>query len=344
MNLNGKQVTILGAGITGLEAAKHLAVSGIEVVMLERTSQPGGQAAALSCKAVDGCVRCGACMVQERLKEIMRFPNIRIISDARVAQIARQYGFTITCESNKGVSTTHSDAVLVSTGFQAYDPSAKPYGYGYIPDVITTLEAEALLKRHGKIQRPSNNQEPKSIAFIQCVGSRDSRLNHPWCSKICCGSSLRMARLIQHRQPGTLATFFYIDVQTFGKNFQHYYNESKNTIQMIRAIPGDIFKTSDNQMLAAFFDPQTQKAGEAVFDLVILAVGLTPAKENVELARLLDFPLTPWGFWRSHRDGATGRAKGIFTAGAALGPMSIPECIDSAGQAAWDIVQFLGTT
>jgi heterodisulfide reductase subunit A len=343
LNLNGKRVTILGAGITGLEAARHLAALGLEVVLIERSSQAGGHAAALSCKATDGCVRCGACLVQERLNTIGQLANVRILVQTQVTTIERQNGLTISYESPAGSGKLRSDAVLVATGFKVYDPTEKPYGYGQFEDVITHLEAEGLMKTHGELNRPSDGRKPDSIAFIQCVGSRDSRLGHPWCSKICCGSALRMGRLIQHRQPDTAVTFFYIDVQTFGRNFQVFYANAKSKVQMVRAIPGDIFKTADHRLQATFFDPHTQKSNEATFDLIILSVGLMPAPWNVDLARALDWPLTPWGFFCSHRDGGNTGGRGIFTAGAALGPMSISECIDSAGQAAWEMAQFLGS-
>lgn len=343
MNLEGKQVAILGAGITGLAAAGRLAALGLDVTMIERTASAGGHTALFNCKAVDGCVRCGACTAREMLTSIDRFPNIRILSGARITRVEHKHPFSISYEDHAGSGILQCDAILLATGFRAYDPSEKPYGYGKLPGVITNLEAEAILKTHGVIKRPSDGFEPVHLAFIQCVGSRDSRLRHPWCSKICCGSALRMARLIQHRQPQTQVTFFYIDVQTFGRNFQAYYEQTQKTVHMTRAIPGDIFETVDHQLQVTYFDPQSRQAGEAVFDMVILSVGLTPDPGNTDLARLLDWPLNPWGFFFSHRDEATSGTRGIFTAGAALGPMSIAESIDSAGHAGRDIVQFLGT-
>lgn len=341
MNLKGKQVAILGAGVTGLAAAGQLAPLGLEVTLIERSPAAGGHAALLSCKAIDGCVRCGACTARAMTENIARFPNIRLITDARLTRVARASRFNITYEDRAGPGTLQSDALLLTTGFRAYDPGDKPYGYGKFPNVTTNLEAEAVLQSHGLLKRPSDGAEPGHIAFIQCVGSRDSRRHHPWCSKICCGSALRMARLIQHRQPRIQATFFYIDVQTFGKNFQTFYDQTRTSVHMVRAIPGDIFEIPGHQLLVTYFDPHSRQGGEAVFDMVILSVGLTPDPANAELARTLGWPLNPWGFFHSHRDERTGDASGVFTAGAALGPMSIAESIDSAGQAGWDMVQYL---
>jgi len=189
------------------------------------------------------------------------------------------------------------------------------------------------------LTRPSDALLPERIAFIQCVGSRDSRIGHPWCSKICCGAALRLARLIQQRRPHTTVTFFYIDVQTFGKNFQKYYDQTCRQVRMVRAIPGDIVQTEAQGLQLAYFDPDTRKALEESFDLVVLSTGITP--NNKDLAGMLEVPLADTGFFLSHEIQAAGKGEGIFTAGAALGPMSIAESIDSAGKAAWELLNYL---
>jgi heterodisulfide reductase subunit A len=96
-----------------------------------------------------------------------------------------------------------------------------------------------------------------------------------------------MARLIQSRQEETQITFFYIDVQTFGKNFQSFYTEASEQIKMIRAIPGDIINTEKDELQVIYFDPQTRSAEEAFFDAVVLSVGLIPPGNNQRLAEQL---------------------------------------------------------
>lgn len=343
MTLNGKEVAIVGAGVAGLAAADALTRWGAAVTVFEKGPVAGGHAARFSCKATDRCITCGACVAADLLHRTAGRSDIAILTQSRIEQIARDkgIGITYTCQGQPG--TLQADALLVTSGFAPYDPSPKSYGYGQFPNVVTNLDAERILRLHGRMLRPSDNKPPERMAFIQCVGSRDAGIGHPWCSKICCGSSLRMARLIQHRQSQVAVTVFYIDIQTFSRNFEHYYGECRRRLEMVRAIPGDILLADDDCLQVIFFDPRTRKASEALFDMVVLAVGLTPSSDNRALADMLAWPLADTGFFKPHGNGKDNPTPGVFTAGAALGPMSIADTIDSAGMAAGDIIRYLSS-
>jgi heterodisulfide reductase subunit A len=153
---------------------------------------------------------------------------------------------------------------------------------------------------------------------------------------------MRMARLIQFRQPDAQITFFYIDVQTFGKDFDCFYRKARDRFDMIRAIPGDIHQTETGQLEAIYFDPDARASTERRFDLVVLSVGLQPSPNNAHLAGILDHGLDADGFIARHGHPDQRPPAGIFTAGAATGPMSIPESVSSAEQAVFDIVRCLG--
>ncbi len=344
MNPREKQVAIVGAGVAGLAAADEIARWGVNITLLEQGPSVGGHAARFNCKALGECVTCGACLANERRLHLANKQNVSILTGVRITGIQCAASFTIRyqlTEDRNPAGELKADALLLTTGFKPYDPSDKPYGYGRFPNVLTLLDAEGRLQRHGHLSCPSDGQPPERIAFIQCVGSRDSRIGHPWCSKICCGAALRMARLIQQRRPQTAVTFFYIDVQTFGKNFQQYYDQTRRQVRMVRAIPGDIVQTEAQRLQVAYFDPDTRKALEAPFDMVILSAGIAPRPDNAILADMLGMPLAQSGFFLSHASQETGKGAGVFTAGAALGPMSIAESIDSAGKAVWDLLNYL---
>lgn len=236
-----------------------------------------------------------------------------------------------------------SDAIIIATGFQPFDPENKPYGYKTFENVITNLDLERMLRLESRVKRPSDNTTPKKIAFIQCVGSRDAKLKHLWCSRVCCASALRMARLIKMKNPESEMTFFYMDFQTFGKDFQKFYQDVKNDVRMIRIIPGDIYKTKDDRLRVTFYDNKNSEGREEIFDLVVLSVGLVPPKEIKALAQLLNFKLDVTGFVGSSQHDTMTSQAGIFTAGTALGPLTIPEAITHAGKAAWDVVKYLET-
>jgi heterodisulfide reductase subunit A len=238
--------------------------------------------------------------------------------------------------------TLGADAVLVAAGFHPFDPEDKPYGYHRFQNVVTHLDLERMLKQAGRVKRPGDDTAPGRIAFIQCVGSRDSKRNHLWCSKVCCASAMRMARRIKDRQPEIDITVFYMDVQTFGKDFEQFYKEAREDVRMVRAIPGDIYEVEEENLKVNVLDNTTHETLEEIFDLVVLSIGITPGKSNGELAELLHLNLDGSGFIASGDDAAPATNTGIFTAGTVRSPMSIPETIASAGSAARQIIKYLG--
>jgi heterodisulfide reductase subunit A2 len=339
-------VIVVGGGVTGLSAALALARRHVGVTLVENSRFLGGHAAQLSCKAVDRCVSCGACLVEERLREATHHPGIRILTETRLLSLRRESRFRATfertpSEENAEKSTRpdradaridcEADALLVATGFSPFDPSEKPYGYTVFEDVMTHLELDRTLRSRGIALRPSDAKRPGSIAFIQCVGSRDEKIDHLWCSRVCCGAALRMAGRIKGVSPDTDITFFYIDIQRFGKDFPETYRRIRSEFRMIRAIPGDVARTEEGRLRVSFFDPERRAPDERDFDLLVLSVGMTPNRDQGELSAILrDAPASGSRFFDADPDSSSG----IFFAGAATGPLGIAESVASGERAA----------
>jgi heterodisulfide reductase subunit A len=400
-------VLVIGAGVAGLSAGVDLARFNIDVKLIEKADFPGGHAIGFACKAADKCVKCGACLAEEKLKSALEHPHMEILSGSRVKHVSKTDRFVstvikkpvyidpekctacgkcmnqcpnpvavvggrsgnhrpffaldedrcrylkdqsctlcqdicpegaITLNQKETEFTLASDAIVVATGFQTYNPFEKPYGYGVFKNVITNLDLEWMLRRENGAKRPSDDSAPGRIAFIQCVGSRDVKLKRPWCSKICCASALRMAGLIKAQHPKTEITFFYIDVQTFGKDFEAVYRKLCDDIRMVRSIPGDIFITDENDLRVAFSDPVTRLPTEAVFDLVVLSTGIEPNPDTSRIAEILNLDLNTTGFIDQ---AGKNSESGVFSAGTVTGPMGISETISNAGSAAWQVLRFL---
>jgi heterodisulfide reductase subunit A len=235
------------------------------------------------------------------------------------------------------------DAVIVASGFTPADPAEKDqFGYGTHKNVVSALELERILRSRGKAIRPSDEKEPKKIAFIQCVGSRERK--RPFCSRAC-AYALRMAAAIRARQPDIETTTFYIDIQSFGKEFLKTYKALKADIRMVRMIPGDVYQVEGDRLCVSFMDHATHQALDEVFDMAVLSVGLMPGKDNKVLSELLRIDLDETGFFSppDHTAGRETTQDGIFVAGTARGPMDIADTIADAGKAAWEAARYLIT-
>jgi heterodisulfide reductase subunit A len=341
----GRTVAVIGGGVAGLTAALELTRFGFHVDIIEKAAFAGGHAIRFACKATDRCVSCGACIVHEKLAQAIAEPEVRILTGSRIEKISKLQNFEIKLSHKAEYSeptqlSLEADAVIWATGFSVFDPQNKPYGYGVFKNVITNLQLEDIVRGEGRATRPSDRRVPQSLAFIQCVGSRDARLNHLWCSKFCCGSALRMANLIKAREPQTQVSFFYIDLQTFGRDFEAFYRQVQQNVHMIRAIPGDIFQTEDGSLKVTFVNNDTHETVEERFDLVVLSAGMQPCKENRELAAQLNLAAEDSGFVENAAGDGKG-LPGVFVAGAADNPMTIAESIASAGSAVLKTIKYL---
>ncbi|MBA4369658.1 MAG: 4Fe-4S ferredoxin [Desulfobacterium sp.] len=333
-----KKVLIIGGGVAGLSAAIELAKLDVKVVLIEKEKTVGGYARQFTCKATDECVKCGACIVEGKIDEAVSHPNITICAGVCLTEIVQHDRFVISfIDRNNEKQACEVDAVVMATGFQPFDPINKPFGYKRFDDVITNLDLEKRLHQERAVKRPSDGSVPGKIAFIQCVGSRDSSLNHLWCSKVCCGSSLRMAKLIKSREESTEISFFYIDVQTFGKDFQYHYDLIRDQVRMIRAIPGDIFLTADRKLKLEYYLPAERKQIEELFDLVVLSVGITPNRNADPIAEKIGLKSTGSGFLDEQ---SMVSVPGVFTVGTARGPKSIAESVADAGRVALDVLNY----
>ena len=330
------RVLVIGAGIGGLTAANVLADHGLEVDLVERAPAPGGHAARLACKATDRCVRCGACLVTAAIEVATDHPRIRLHLSSRAEAVrATDAGFTYRLVSETAAAEAAADAVLIAAGFDLFDPRDKPYGFGLYPDVVTNLQVEALLRSPGGVVKPSDGTPPARVAFLQCVGSRDRKLDHLWCSTFCCGASVRAAARIKAARPETEITVFYIDIQSFSRDFESAWSEYRRSLRFVRGVPAEAFQDGSAGIRLAWLELESRQAREETFDLVVLACGMVPAAGLAEAAAGFGLRPEATGFLP-----AAG-APGVFAAGAVRGPMTIPETIADARHAAARLLSHL---
>ncbi len=232
--------------------------------------------------------------------------------------------------------------IIVATGFDPWDPSSAPeYGYPKYPNVYTAMEFERLINAAGPtgghLQRRSDGERPKKLGFIQCVGSRNPQLGHPYCCSVCCMFSTKEAILANEHHDDIESFIFYKDLRTFGKGFNEYVERAKSDYQVTYInSDGTVKENPDNHNPIIVYDIAGRPA-EMEMDIVVLATTLVPRPATKKLAEVLGIGINEFGFIESVDNvfaPVDTKVPGIYIAGYCNEPMDIPEAVTQASGAA----------
>jgi heterodisulfide reductase subunit A len=235
-------------------------------------------------------------------------------------------------------------SIIIAPGSQTFDPAVHDtFGYKKHPNIVTSLEFERILSASGPygghLVRPSDHKEPEKIAWLQCIGSRDEHLGaQGYCSGVCCTYAIKEAMLSKEHASGDLDTaIFYIDIRTYGKDFERYYNRAKDEIG-VRFIKSKVTNVTPvdgtGRHLIRYVD-ETGKKIEEDFDIVVLSVGLMATVEGTELAQRLGVELDHYNFASTSSFAPVESSKpGIYVCGAFEAPKDIPASVVDSSAAA----------
>ena len=234
-------------------------------------------------------------------------------------------------------------AIVLAAGNRLFDPSPLDlYSYSRSPNVVTSLEFERLLSASGpfmgRLMRPYDREEPKSIAWVQCVGSRtNGGRGNAYCSSVCCTYAIKQAIISKdHVHSDLKATIFFMDMRTCGKGFEQYYRRAQTElgIRFIRSRVHSVEPSGEGDLKIRYADETGQTKAE-MFDLVVLSVGFEVGKDIVDLARAAGVELDEHHFARtdSFHPVTTSRG-GIYACGSLQGPKDIPQSLVEASAAA----------
>ena len=235
-------------------------------------------------------------------------------------------------------------SIIIAPGTKAFDPAVHDtYGYKKHPNIVTSLEFERILSASGPygghLVRPSDHKEPEKIAWLQCIGSRDEHLGaQGYCSGVCCTYAIKEAMLAKDHAGGDLDTaIFYIDIRTYGKDFERYYNRAKDEIG-VRFVKSKITNVTPNDETGMQVIRYVDEAGRKVeeeFDIVVLSVGLMASPEGVELAKRLGVDMDHYNFASTSSFAPVESSKpGIYVCGAFEAPKDIPASVVDSSAAA----------
>ncbi|MCX7012995.1 MAG: FAD-dependent oxidoreductase [Candidatus Sumerlaeota bacterium] len=338
-----KTILVIGGGIAGLTAALQAARLGGEVVVVEKEPFLGGHMAtvhkelpkappfrALSDPTIDALI-----------EQVSKRPNIRVFTSARIERISGAPGmFDCAIQRNDESIDLWAGAIVVATGWKPYDASKLTrYGYG-LPNVVTQQQIEDMA-RGGRIVRPSDLKPARRVAFIQCAGQRDPE-HLPYCSSVCCMTSLKQALYLREQDPDALAYVIYKDLRAPGlyENFYLAAQENEN----LCLTRGEVKSVSTNADGSLSLEVENALLGERVLlqaDLVVLAVGMQSVAPDGGILRLQyrlgeEQPLDRDGFPNSNFIcfPYETRRTGVYAAGCVRSPMtSLSAMTDAAGAA-----------
>ncbi|MCJ7747482.1 MAG: FAD-dependent oxidoreductase, partial [Desulfobacterales bacterium] len=275
---------------------------------------------------------------EEAMEEAKRCLNCAGCSDcgecARACQPkAVNYGM------KEEIIELHVGAIILATGFDPFNPKLKPeFGYGIYPNVLHGLEVERLCSASGptKGEILIQGKKPKEVIFVHCVGSRDKAVGNEYCSRVCCMYTAKQAHLLRDKIPDASITVLYMDVRAFGKGFEEFYERvQKERIVYRRANPSEVYRRN-GKLVVRGEDTLLGEPFELEADLVVLASGLMPRKEDDVLSGMLHLDKSSDRFYAEAPglDPIVTGVDGIFLAGCCQGPKDIPDTVAQASGAA----------
>ncbi len=313
-------ILVIGGGLAGCTAALELANGGLRVTILEKCGEIGGKVRKYGCKATDRCNNCGLCLAGDLWNQVESHENISIVTEGRLSDLQGSKGdFFVTWKNGKSARRLEGITdIIISAGFEEFSAvSSGSLELRRGDNILCGRQIEELFS-----QRTENRifaECPKSIAFIQCFGSRDVQEKADYCSRVCCGYSTRMARVLRKIYPELEIVFFYMDLQRVESG--EYFNcLNRDGMEFIRSRPVKI--KSGKPCRIQYEQPGTGSLAEREFDKIILSEGIRPAKDTELLAELCMLKVDGNGFLSYVR---SGELTGIYLAGCVSGPRRIEE-------------------
>ncbi len=256
--------------------------------------------------------------------------------------------------------------IIIANGYELLNAAKiENYGYGKLPNVLTSLEFERMTNASGptggkivlktkKLNKRTKVEEwiadpsgptPRSVAIIHCAGSRDEKYN-AYCSRVCCMYSLKFAHLVHEKLPEAACYEFYIDMRAFGKGYEEFMERIKaEGTHIVRGRTARVCETN-GKMAVTGEDMLNDRIVELPVDLVILSVGLIPSQGTRELAQMLEIPRDPDGWFSElnyNSDPTLTERGGIFVAGMCQGPKDIPDTVAQASAVAAGVLRAIAS-
>jgi heterodisulfide reductase subunit A2 len=229
-------------------------------------------------------------------------------------------------------------AIVMATGFELTPMIKEEYGAGKLRNVIDPLMMERFLAPtgpYGRVLRPGDGMEPTSIAYVQCAGSRDKTLGVEYCSRVCCMYAIKQAMLINGALPIAEVTIYYMDIRTFGKGYEQFYQNAQSMgIEFVRGKVASIHEDENHNPIVKVELTDEGRVIERTHDLVVLSLGMLPAYDPSQIFGLKNAEDGFVNIPRPNSAPCMTDLEGLFVTGTAMAPMDIVDSIITASAVA----------
>ncbi len=303
-NIN-KTLLVVGGGISGMTSALEATKAGYKVILVEKAPVLGGwmrrwykqlpqRPPYKELQDVD---------IDKTINDVKKNPDIKLFTSAEIENISGQPGmFDVSIKQDGKTIVERAGAIVVSTGWKPYDAGkVDGLGFGKYTNVVNNVMMEDIaVQGKGKIKRPSDNKDVKSVLFVQCVGSRDK--NHlPYCSSVCCLTSLKQASYVRSSNPDAKVYIVYKDMRTPGQ-YENFYKD-KQADNGVFLTKGDVAGITENPDKSLMVNIKNTLIGDDISikaDMVVLATGMVPATDssilNLHYRQGKELPMLKYGF------------------------------------------------
>ena len=354
-----RSALVIGGGVAGMNASIDIAGTDNEVFLIEKNPFLGGKVAGFHKYFPRMCPP--SCGLELMFSKIKSNPNIHVLTSSEIDTISGSPGNfevliktsprhidmdkcaegcpadAIDLEEEGKVTNIKVGAIILATGWEPFDPAPiTEYGYGRFENVITNIEFERISK-----EQKISFEEPKKVAFIQCIGSRDER-HLPYCSDVCCMVSIRQALFLKETNPDNEVYIFYNDIRTPGEYEELYQKARKVGVIFIKGIPSELKQSESGKISFSVFDTAAGERLDIATDMVVLATGMKPSQGTIDLKDKIGIALNKNNFIESHIQcyPQDTQRNAVFSAGCCRAPMDVSRSIESAGTAAIKTLQF----
>jgi heterodisulfide reductase subunit A len=333
-----RAVVIIGAGVSGMRASIDLAKMGNHVYLIEKENTIGGNIAKWKDLFITG--QKGNAVIETLDKQIKELKNITLFTGAKIEKVSGSLGnFFVHVKIGTEDLNLKAGAILVTTGFDSYQPEEGNFGYKQYPGVITLPEFRELIDKNEETLT-YNNHKVRSIAYIYCVGMRQTKGENKYCSRVCCTTAIHSSLMVHEKYKEMQVYHIYRDIRTYGKQELLYERSSKS---------GDIYlkyeektppvvEQSGSKLLIKVKDELTKRQElELETDLVVLVTGMVPRSDSKQISELLKIPIGNDKFFNEIHPKlrpVETVINGVFLGGSCQGPKNISESVQSSLAAA----------